>query len=389
MCVIFANQQLAKINFEKLTIETLDFNTPFPMEYAFNFWRAHPLKGEELRDAFWKFMRLYFDRFRIKTGEIGKNSLLNDYPDYDYFGLSMRLHHSGSLLCFFLFLWYSSDLLGALNEDDLNTVVIVDGELEDFLEDFKNPIYCQNNDVFFDLEKFKPLERDSQHWYWRRVEDEFRDLLRLVLIITRVTFPINPITQEWYEALIPVLRECRDKCERPYLVCGELEEILRKDDTELLVRWIFNGWHDLERALGQSFYIPFHPSDLIQHHYRVSMLDLAFMYRAMSIIKYLVANDRTPRLLDLEIGIATGDYELIQFCVNNWRGIQTRGMKEALTAMNTGRLMIIAMQYNQPEIFDWLERHGTDPNEWVYKFSDRLKKLQGILKFRVGDDDNS
>jgi hypothetical protein len=375
------NPCLSQIDFSKLTFETLDFNTPFPMEYAYNVWKSHPLQGEELRDMFWKFMRIHFRKF-YRSIDSYECLFSQFYFEREFMQRFERLEHSKTILSFYLFMWYSPEIIDALSNDDLNTIVVVDG----FLDDFE----CSSKNCVLDLEKFKPIEYDDD-WDFYRLEDAFRHLLTLIVSSHVMNVPYNwkHIDRTMYHIVMPHIRAQRENCQREYLCNEVLEEIFKKDDVEALVHQLeyVNDNHNLVIGVNKSFQIQFHYSDLLQRLSRLTPLNLAIIYKAKDIMKYLIMNDAKLSLKDLIISVFLNDYESIHFCVDNWDGIGgtihrwIADESKALTASHIATLTIDAIMYNRPEIYDWLNIQEEDPRKRIYKFKDLLRQFQIRLDF--------
>jgi hypothetical protein len=127
---------LNDVDFDSLTIETLDFNTLYPIEYAYRFWQAHRISGKSLREAFWRFMRIHFNEclrisemyypgclyYDINEGfQSGRK--FQDLEDYKEFKKGNK-----PPLFFYLFKWYAPDLLECLTKEDYLSIIFINEE---------------------------------------------------------------------------------------------------------------------------------------------------------------------------------------------------------------------------------------------------------------------
>jgi hypothetical protein len=266
---------LSKINFETLTLETVDFNTRFPVEYAYRLWKSHSLQGEELKETFWRFMHEFCKQYVENYNT--KNHILWSY----------------------LFLWYAPELLEILTYEDVHTIVITSKEdaknVNNIINGFIPYILADSNNSDF------PLDISYLFTYWlTRFDKYFYSSLRYISEITSL------ITHKKSDDI----RNVRDLSHR--LFNNVVDAALINDDVTILAPYVVLNPEILKFRQHRESII-YYPCDLIQNlSEKLCILDAAFYFKSMNIIKYLLMNDCRPTKQTVKIAIAIGSPELIR-----------------------------------------------------------------------------
>jgi hypothetical protein len=324
---IISYTSVAKIDFESLTLETLDFDNPFKMEYCYRIWKTHPLEGEELRRVFWKYMSLHCEKHWNERDN----------------------------LAHYLFMWYAPELLKALTNKDLYTQVVYDENDEKF-----------HDEVIIDGEiVWKPF-----HGYVGGFT-----LITVYCMLESFSWnteggsgPLNGLYAEecyemgyWnrdclYNAMdASALQDLRDS---QYILGPTVDEAIQNDDLDS-----FRRWHFTNEATGvgfESHVSIYYPIDLFHHlPPDIGLLDVAFYFKATKIINFLLLNGYKAKTTrnSLVIAVAIGAPELVRLSLQYMEDVSTETPIEVLKTRHglMDRLMEVAKLYDRTEILSWLE----------------------------------
>jgi hypothetical protein len=376
------NSFLNTVDFENLTLQTLDFETPFPMEYSYNVWKSHQITGEELRKTFWEYMNLYCEKYFNKIEKYDRCACVQSWSKTFVFSTYLFLveeyqRYNHTLLPIYLFMWYAPELLEALTDEDYKTLVAVntfreqpldatssalqikpDGtsdtnsdliefqdskdDTESELKDIQN-LETMEEEPELDLEKFPNVIKNDS--IFKSFKIDFRDYIPRDLKFNITPKPFLTV----YGMLEKLLRYSADVM-RIYKL---RQEILNEDNKSLHIRnyapniireardvrtFVNSHKLDLKRIQEDDMdYVrswhherschalnnfktlePFTPIDLLQRIRYLSIFDLAIYFKSMNIIKYLILNGATACESTFLIATAVGTPELIRICLSHW-----------------------------------------------------------------------
>jgi hypothetical protein len=333
---------LSKIDFKSLTLETLDFDTPFKMEYCYRIWKTHPLKGEELRKMFWEYMRLHCEKHWNESE-----------------GLA---HH--------LFMWYAPELLKALTKEDFDTVVVLREEDSDDEDDDDEDDDDEDDDEDNSSDKNKNV--NSKIWTPFKAYTGNFDSIEVYLMLENfcdnaegASGPLNRIYEEsmceefenCFETKVPFRKFRKDQ----YIFDRQVDQMVKNDDIDKIRVWCYTNevtgseLGDPEYTIDScSLYCPI---DLFYSlPLKTGLLDVAFYYKAMNIIKYLLMNGYKITTNSVFIAVAIGSPELIRLSLQYMKYAKNENaIKYIRNLCKTSHLLDIAKLYDKTEILSWLE----------------------------------
>jgi hypothetical protein len=328
------NPAIKNIDFENITLQTLDFNTPFPIEYTYNVWKHHhPIYtpdmdevsirevNEKYRRIFYRFLQLYFKQYIVNatSPEYQTESALHS-TNFDVIKASEPHTDHKFLFIVRLFTWYTPEIINILAPNDLDVVVL-----------------CKNKSILSKLPKpyrvdpnFQPVisRFNSMYLYNSSIATmtSYIDFLLFVsqkIINPQLNFYIYIDPTLSVDERLPLFQRQEQNITRMrdthgIIIDSKLENFIINDEATSFRDWInANGLFVSDDMLEKTYKICPYPHDDMLYRLRdLSLLDLATFYKANNIIHFLLSNHALPSKNAIILAATTNNFQIFEIFMN-------------------------------------------------------------------------